>query len=307
MPNGDRPARELTDYLEILRRRGRLVVAVFAVTIGMAAAYSINQETVYRSTMKLVVGQGQGIFSAEFGNAAEEFTQTMSDLLESQVVAETVIDRLDIDKTPANVLGNLNVVTKPATSVLEVAFDDTSRVRGREILAEVGDVFTELVDERLARATAPGNNAVAVSATVFDPAHFVPGQVRPTPMRTLAIALVLGLLLGLVAALVREQFDDTIRSLEGAERAFGQPVAATLPPHFTHSQKTREGKTQDQARPGAGRVDGAEDALGGHVAARSRRTSNCRRHERSRRGRQDDGNGQPRRGNRKAGSRCRRS
>jgi capsular exopolysaccharide synthesis family protein len=46
----------------------------------------------------------------------------------------------------------------------------------------------------------------------------------------LAVAGVLGLLLGLALALVLERFDTRIRTKEGAERSFGLPVLAEIPP-----------------------------------------------------------------------------
>jgi len=53
--------------------------------------------------------------------------------------------------------------------------------------------------------------------------------VEPKPVRNVAVAAVLGLLLGVVAGMVREQFDDTVRGVEGAEEAFGQPATVSLP------------------------------------------------------------------------------
>ncbi|MDQ3983389.1 MAG: Wzz/FepE/Etk N-terminal domain-containing protein [Actinomycetota bacterium] len=233
----DERAPNLLDYLHIVRRGWWKVTLVVVFAIGAAATYTFTQPTVYRSSMKIVVGQGQGIFAPEVGNVAEQFTQTMSDLLESDVVAVEVIGNLALDTTPAELLSNLTVVTKPSTAVLEVTYDDTNRARGRAILTETGEVFTALVQEKL--VPAPGTTALpddatnlAVTATIFDPAHYLPGQVEPKPLRNLAVAGVLGLVLGLLALFLGEQFNDTIKSVEDAELAFGQTATATLPPRF---------------------------------------------------------------------------
>lgn len=233
----DERAPNLLDYLHIIRRGWWKLALATLIAVGAAAGYTFTQPAVYRSSMKIVVGQGQGIFAPEVGNVAEQFTQTMSDLLASDIVAAEVIEELDLELTPAELLGNATVVTKPSTAVLEVTYDDTNRARGRAILTEIGETFTGLVQEKL--VPAPGSTALpddatnlAVTATIFDPAHYLPGQVEPKPLRNIAVAGVLGLVLGLLALVVGEQFNDTIKSVDDAELAFGQTATATLPPRF---------------------------------------------------------------------------
>ena len=233
----DERAPNLLDYLHIVRRGWWKIALATLIAVGAAAGYTFTQPAVYRSSMKIVVGQGQGIFAPEVGNVAEQFTQTMSDLLESDVVAAEVIEEMDLELSPAELLANANVVTKPATAVLEVTYDDTNRARGRAILETIGEEFTNLVQEKL--VPAPGTTALpddatnlAVTATIFDPAHYLPGQVEPKPLRNTAVAGVLGLVLGLLALVVGEQFNDTIKSVDEAELAFGQTATATLPPRF---------------------------------------------------------------------------
>ena len=216
--------RQLSDYVAIVRRRFWLIALIAVVTVGAASAYVFTREPVYRSSMKILVGQGEGVFRSELVNATEELTQTASDLLETDIVATTVIEELDLDITSNQLLGNLGVATEPSTAVLEVTYDDTNRARGLATLAEVGDTFEELVETELTGGKS------SISASTFDDAHELPGQVEPKPVRDLAVASVLGLLLGLLVAFLREQFDKTIRGVEQAETAFGQSVSGTLPP-----------------------------------------------------------------------------
>ncbi len=229
MPTSEDASRSVSEYLAIFRRRFWLIALVFLVSVGMATAYTLHQPTLYRSSMRIVIGQEGGTFQLNVGNVADTFTQTMSDLIQTDVVARGTIRKLGLDITPNDLLDHLNVTTKPETSVMSVSYDDNDRARGVRVLSTLGDVFTSLVAQRLASPNR-GNSNLAVTATVFDFAHSIPGQVQPKPTRTVAVAVVLGLFLGLLAALGREQFDDTIRSVEDAERAFGQTATATLPP-----------------------------------------------------------------------------
>src|SRR6266705_14451 len=224
--------RDIWDLLTILRRRWWLIALITAVAVGAAAGYTYRQPKLYKSSMKIVVGQGQGIFLPEVGNVAEQFTQTMSSLIQTDIVAERVIQQLRLRITPSTLLSDLRVVTKPETAVLEVSYVDTDPSRGTRILATVGAVFTQLVDERLAPANGTANATAvqtAVSVSIFDFAHSLPGSIQPKPARNVSVAGILGLLFGFVGAFVRERFDDTIRSLDEAERTFGQATTATFP------------------------------------------------------------------------------
>jgi capsular exopolysaccharide synthesis family protein len=92
----------------------------------------------------------------------------------------------------------------------------------------VAVVFSNLVTERFGRSSASGSSQ-PLSANVFDPAHLLPGRVSPRPARNVVIAFVLGLILGLVAAFLREHFDRGLRTREAVERAFGLPVIGQVP------------------------------------------------------------------------------
>lgn len=209
-------------YAGVLRRQWWLVAAVVGVALVSAAAYVATRAPVYASSMKIVVSDTRALFGPAVAGV-QPFTLTMSDLLESTVVAQRVIADLDLDTTPDELLDRLTVTTRPDTSVIEVTYEDTDRERATQVLGAIGDEFTSLVDEDLGRAA---RRAV----TVFDPAHPLPGQVSPRPMLTLAVAAVLGLLAGILLAFARDALMNRIRSEEDASEAFGAPVIGGLPP-----------------------------------------------------------------------------
>ena len=209
-----------------LPRRWWLAPLMMLVAAAAAAGYSFNEVPVYRASAKILIGQGDSLFTPDRAPAIEPFTQTMSELFKSQVVAEGTIERLQLNIAPDTLLAHLQVSTKPETAVLDVSYDDTDRARGRRILSVAADVFTELVNSRTpAQAAAASSAPLAASATVFDPAHFEPGQVSPKPAVTIGVAAGLGLVLGLLVVLLQAQLDRRL------------PVALrTLPPESGERQ-----------------------------------------------------------------------
>jgi receptor protein-tyrosine kinase len=254
------PARAtLQHYLQILRRQWWVTALVVTAALAAALIYVETATPQYKASMKIVVGQGQALFSADASGAVQPFTQTMTDLLQSDIVARRTIGLRRMDMTPQQLLDRLSVTSNPDTSVLQVSYQDPDRATARAVLTTLGNVFVTLVDEQqagrsaaAARLNSGGTSASSatpassttpsstttndarrasepVSATVFDPAHAVPGQASPHVKRTLALALVLGLVGGLLLAFLRDALSGRIRSEDEAEQAFGAPVLAPLP------------------------------------------------------------------------------
>jgi capsular exopolysaccharide synthesis family protein len=226
-------------YLAALRRQWLIVVTVLAVSLAAAGWWISRQDSEYASEMKIVVGQGQALFGPDVSFAVEPFVQTMTDLLKSDVVARQVIQDLNLDTSPDDLLDRLEVSTKPDASVLNLTYEDTDRERSRQVLQQIGMVFTDQVDSRLGgdgsqtpSGTGGGqqDQSPPVTATIFDPAHTLSGRVSPRPLRTLVIAGLLGLVAGILLALVRDAFANRIRSHREAQDAFGARVAGVLPP-----------------------------------------------------------------------------
>ena len=218
-------------YLMVLRRQWWVVALVTIVAVGAAVAYVKAAKPVYSASMKLVVGQGQALFAPGLSVNVQPYTQTITDLLQSQVVANDTISQTGIQTTPTKLLSNLNVSSSPNTSVLGVSYDDTNRQRAVGVLSTLGTIFTNLVNTKLSRATGRGRGQTGqpVSVVIFDQAHPDPGQVSPHVVRTLAIAAVLGLIAGVLLAFLRDGLSGRIRSEEEAAASYGTPVIGTLP------------------------------------------------------------------------------
>ena len=181
--------------------------------------------------MQVVVGQGGGVFEAQFGSAVEPFTQTMTNLLKSNIVAQRVVENLNLDTTPEELLKHIHVSTRPQSSVLVVDYDAPLSDQPERVVRELGDVFTTLVDEKLgaSRADATNSTLPVITATVFDPAHLEADRVSPRPVRNIAFAGLIGLVLGLILGIARDSTDLRIRGKSDAEEWFGAPVTGTLP------------------------------------------------------------------------------
>jgi Mrp family chromosome partitioning ATPase/capsular polysaccharide biosynthesis protein len=232
MPTDVQPT--LAQFAQVLQRQAWIVLLVTIVAALSAVAFVSRQTSIYRASSKIVVGQNGGVFQAQFGSAVDPFTQTMTNLLKSDIVARTVVSDLKLRLSPKEMLRRMSVVARPNESVLEVSYDTPDRASAVPVLDEIGTVFAQLVKRRLGSGAAvgPGSTTAAapITATVFDPPHLLPGRVSPRPAFTILLGTVLGLVLGLILAMVRDSLDRGLRSVRDAEEWFGARVVGRLPP-----------------------------------------------------------------------------
>lgn len=86
----------------------------------------------------------------------------------------------------------------------------------------------------------------------------------------LVIGLLLGLIIGLAAAFLREVFDDRIRDADQFERSLGAPVLAELPGTEAHDKAGGRKKTEIATQPGSLASDGLRALRATLLAAASR-------------------------------------
>jgi polysaccharide biosynthesis transport protein len=113
---------------------------------------------------------------------------------------------------------------------LRAAIEELDAEEGAEaaqrdaLLAQLAQVSAQLAD--LGEST----QAVTGGGSVLTPAEVPTSPVSPRPLRTGALAVVLGLLLGVGLAFLRDHFDDVVRDENDFKRATsGRPVLGRIP------------------------------------------------------------------------------
>lgn len=193
----------LRRHLAVLRRRIWVVVVTTLVALGAAGAVTAVQDDAYRAEMLLVIGQDGGVLQPGFGSV-EPFIQTMRALLDSEIVASSVVEELGLDQSPDDLLANVGVRSRPESSALKVTYDGPDQETAVTVLAELAEAYRTIVEERLGPGpTGAGAEAAQITVTVFDPARSV-GKVAPRPLRNLGFGSAVGLAAGLVLAFLWE-------------------------------------------------------------------------------------------------------
>ncbi|QIK75253.1 YveK family protein [Nocardioides piscis] len=218
---------DLKDYWLTLRRRWRIVVASLGVVVAIAAILSFTATPQFESSTRLFVSTSQADDSTTFagGAYATQRVTSYADLVGSRELAERVVEALDADLDPADLPSMVTATVVPETVLLEITVTNPESEVARDLAQSYAEELQDLVDEL---ETPEGKREAPIKATIVDDAQETSDPVSPDPVRNLALAAVLGLLLGLGLAVARELLDTSIRANTDVTDVTDAPILANI-------------------------------------------------------------------------------
>ena len=212
------------DYLRILRERWLIVLIALLLGVGGgAAAYFVRPPQYTASLQMYVSAQTGGSAESAFSGAqlSAQRVKSYTELASSPRIASEVIAQLNLDKSEQQLSSQITAASSENSIVIHVAVTDIVPTRAAAIANAVGTALTRLVDE-LERPQSPSGISPVV-VRVVQPAP-VPTTASSTSLtRLLALGLLVGLALGVAAAIVRNAMDTSIKTIEQLREAAGAP------------------------------------------------------------------------------------
>src|SRR5450759_1824545 len=233
------PPVELHDYIRVLRKQWVLIALTAALAVAAAIGYTVRATPLYQSSIKLFVSAQERTTDTsstayQGGLFSQQRAKSYADLLSGPRVAESVVADLKLSMTPGQLQAKVKAQALPDTVLLTASVTDTNRAQAQRLANAVGVQFAALVDQ-LERPTTGGPAPIKVE--VVENARLPGGPVSPQPTRNVGLALVLGLLLGIGIAVLRETLDTTVKSTQDLQERVGAPVLGVI--GFDPEAKTR--------------------------------------------------------------------
>lgn len=211
--------------LDVIQRRWRVLSFCLLVAVAGALASYRAAPPVYQSSTTLIVSQPQsgGVNEALQGvQLSSQLLQSFAAIATSRTGAARVRDRLGLGLSPEEVRARLSASPQPETLLLSISAVDSDPLLAQALANEAAGVLVDEI-ERLA-----GRQFARVQASVVDAAQ-PGGRVGPVLFRYLAVGLLVGVTLGVAAALLRERLDHTLRTAGDVVHGTGLPVLAVIP------------------------------------------------------------------------------
>lgn len=213
---------ELSDYFRILRQRGWVILVLMALTAAAAFGFSKMQTPVYQSNLRMLVQPSRTDFGQ--AQAAKTLLSSYEQWLYSSYRAQSVINNLQLDMTPGELLGDVRVASDGNSFIISLSVENTDPDLANDIARSWGN---ELIMWQNANNDKLNKEDRITIEFVDDPRA---GLDRPDTMINTAAGAVFGLLLGVGFIFLLEWLaSGVIRRSEDVERYLDIPVIGTIP------------------------------------------------------------------------------
>ena len=220
---------DLRDYLRVLRRQWVLVVVGLLLGTAVGVVIILRATPLYSSTVRLFVSTpGSDTANAQMyqgGLFSQQRVTSYADLIKGSTVAEKVLSRVGSDETPATLVNQITATADPDSVILQITVTDSSPARAQLLAQTTAEVFTDYVGE-LESAEDPARSPIR--AAIVDSANLPVGPVYPRPLITIGLGAIIGLLLGLAAAWLRETLDTSLKTVDEVQKITGASMLGSV-------------------------------------------------------------------------------
>ncbi|WP_373598239.1 YveK family protein [Paraclostridium bifermentans] len=215
---------DLREYFQIIRKRAWIIVLITVlamVTSGLISFFVLSP--VYEANTTLIVNTEQSketeVLTGDQLNVTQKLTLTYGEIIKSRSVIDEVIKKLDLDKGYDEVAKEITVSPVKDTQIISITVQDTNAKRARDIANTIPSVFTKEA-KRITKAN---------SVEVIDKAITPENPVKPNKVMNIAIAAVIGVMVGLFIVFVLEYMDNKIKTPQDIEKYLGLPILGVVP------------------------------------------------------------------------------
>ncbi|MCM3744107.1 Wzz/FepE/Etk N-terminal domain-containing protein [Sporosarcina luteola] len=210
----------LQDLFRTLKKRIVLIISAVIVAMGIAAVISYFYLTpIYQASTQILVNQqkfDQNQFNAQDIQTNLQLINTYNVIITSPAILSKVIENLDLDMTPAQLKGQFTVNSAQNSQVVNVTVQDTEAFRAVDIANTTAEVFQDEV-----KILMNVDNVNILSPAVLSEN---PTPVKPQKLLNIAIAAVVGLMIGVGVAFLLEYLDTTVKTEQDVEELLGLPI-----------------------------------------------------------------------------------
>lgn len=215
---------DLREYFGIIKKRFWIIalITVVSAVISGAISYFVLQP-VYETTTTLIVDTNQNeetnTVTGDQFSVSQKLAVTYGEIIKSRTVLEPVIKNLRLDETYEELAGKITVSPVKDTQIISVGVQDTNPEKAKDIANQIPKVFTKEV-KRITNA-----NGVEVIDLAIEPLN----PIKPNKVMNVAIAAVLGMMIGLFIVFLIEYMDNKIKTPQDIEKHLGLPILGVIP------------------------------------------------------------------------------
>lgn len=216
----------LQDIFQTLKKRLGMIAGITIAAIVIAAIISFYVITpMYQATTQILVNQQssqpQQVTTSEIQTNLQ-LINTYSEIIKSPAILDIVNAELDLELTASQLASKITVSNANNSQILAVSVQDENHAVATDIVNTIATVFQKEI------TTLMNVDNVNILSPAMHSEN--PSPVSPNKVLNMAIAAVLGLMIGVGLAFLLEYLDTTIKSEKDVEDLLELPVIGLVSP-----------------------------------------------------------------------------
>ncbi|MBT2756703.1 capsular biosynthesis protein [Mesobacillus foraminis] len=214
----------LKELLQTLRKRLALILAITLTAVIVSGIISFFFLTpIYQASTQILVNQKkseQTMYNPSEVQTNLQLINTYNVIIKSPAVLDSVIKEMNLDMTVEELNEKITVGSEEDSQVVNISVEDESPENAADIANKTVDIFKKEVIDIMN----VDNISILAKATVTD------GQspIKPVPLLNIAIALIVGLVVGVGLAFLLEYLDNTVKDEQDIEKQLEIPILGAI-------------------------------------------------------------------------------
>lgn len=214
---------DLKEYMSIIWNKKWLILGVTLLAIIISAIISFFVlDPTYETSTKILVGRSnvsQNAINYEDIMLSQSLVNTYGEIIKSETVLNEVIANLKLNISTGALKKRIKVNPVAETEIIEIKVNDTDPNLATNIANELAKVSMKNVKEIMK----------IDNVQVIDQAQIPKSPIKPNKNMNIAIAAILGFMIGIGIVFLREYLDNTIKTPNDVEKYLGLSTIGIIP------------------------------------------------------------------------------
>ncbi|MCB5237691.1 MULTISPECIES: YveK family protein [Niallia] len=214
----------LKELFDTLKKRLTLIISITLIAMivsGIVSYFIITPE--YKSSTQILVNQAkedQSIYNYNEVQTNVQLINTYSIIIKSAAILNNVKKELDLEMTVSDLNEKISVESAQNSQIMTVSVTDPDPA----IALQIANTTAEVFEKEIKNLMMVDN--VSILPLADDQENQAP--ISPNPPLNIAIAAVVGLMIGVGLAFLLEYLDNTVKTEQDIEKLLELPVLGAI-------------------------------------------------------------------------------